>query len=296
MMLNSLNPSSGADSSSCSDSDSSLNSGLNSDLNSADSDEAEVLLNRKDDIAVIALNRPKVGNCINRDLADGLVKALSQAAGDASVRVVILKGNGRFFCTGGDIPRLTALTDNAARYDEINNTGKAIQLIVSMPKPVICMVHGMVAGAGFGFALASDFVVSEKNTKFMSAFSKIGLVSDCATAFNLANLVGKQRAKEFLMLSEPIKAEYMYQLGLINRLTDEADLERETYKIAEKLLSMPPLSLRLTKEFVNNCDGMSLKQAIAWEESAQTMCLGTEDFIEGTSAFLEKRPPLFHGK
>jgi 2-(1,2-epoxy-1,2-dihydrophenyl)acetyl-CoA isomerase len=274
---------------------------LNSDSDSRfdsnpNSDKVEVLLRREDDIAVISLNRPKVGNCINRNLADGLVDALSQAAADPSVRVVILKGNGRFFCTGGDIPRLVSLTDNAARYDEFNNTGKAIQLIVSMPKPVISMVHGMVAGAGFGFVLASDFVVSEKSTKFMSAFSKIGLVSDCATAFHLAHLVGKQRAKEFMMLSEPIEAEYLYRLGLTNRLTDEASLEQETYKIAQKLLSMPPLSLRFTKEFVNNCDEMTLKQAIAWEESVQTMCLGTEDFIEGTSAFLEKRPPLFHGK
>jgi 2-(1,2-epoxy-1,2-dihydrophenyl)acetyl-CoA isomerase len=260
------------------------------------SEEAAVLLEIKEGVAVIALNRPKVGNCINRELADGLVKSLAQAADDASVKAVILKGNGRFFCTGGDIPRLTSLADTATAYDEFNNTGKAINLIVSMPKPVVCMVHGMVAGAGLGFALASDIVVSERNTKFMSAFSKIGLVSDCATIFHLVKLVGRQRAKEIMMLSEQIEAEEMRRLGLVNRLADAGELESVTYEIVRKLLSIPPLSLRFTKEFVNNCDDMSLKQVIAWEESIQTMCLLTEDFTEGTSAFLEKRVPAFRGR
>ncbi|MDR2088036.1 MAG: enoyl-CoA hydratase/isomerase family protein [Clostridiales Family XIII bacterium] len=261
-----------------------------------DKSEPEVLFAVEEGIAAIALNRPKVGNCINRELADGLVKALARAADDASVKAVVLKGNGKFFCTGGDIPRLTELKGVAAGHDEIANTGKAIRLIASMPKPVVAMVHGMVAGAGFGFALASDFVVSEKNTKFMSAFSKIGLVSDCATAFHLVKLLGRQRAKEILMLSEQTEAEALYRMGLINRLVDENELERETRKIAKQLTGMPPLSLRLTKEFVNNCDNMSLEQALSWEESAQTLCLGTEDFVEGTSAFLEKRTPAFRGR
>jgi 2-(1,2-epoxy-1,2-dihydrophenyl)acetyl-CoA isomerase len=258
--------------------------------------EASVLLTIEKDIAVVALNRPKVGNCISRALADELIQALAQAADDASVKAVILKGNGRFFCTGGDIPRLTDLTDAASGYDEFSNTGKAIQLIVSMPKPVVCMVHGVVAGAGFGFALASDIVVSERHTKFMSAFSKIGLVSDCATIFHLVKLAGKQRAKEIMMLSEQIEAEELHRLGLINRLTDESELESVTYEIVRKLLCMPPLSLRFTKEFANNCDDMSLKQVLAWEEAIQTVCIGTADFAEGTSAFLEKRSPVFHGR
>jgi 2-(1,2-epoxy-1,2-dihydrophenyl)acetyl-CoA isomerase len=262
----------------------------------SETNEASVLFTREEDIAVIALNRPKVGNCINRVLADELVDALAQAANDGAVKAVILKGNGRFFCTGGDIPRLTGLTNVASAHDEINNTGKAIQLIVSMPKPVVSMVHGMVAGAGFGFALASDIVVSERNTKFMSAFSKIGLVSDCATAFHLTKLLGKQRAKEIMLLSEPIEAAELHRLGLINRLVDEGELERETREIVRKLLQVPPLSLRFTKEFVNNCDDMDLKQVLAWEESVQALCLQSEDFVEGTSAFLEKRIPAFRGR
>ncbi|MDR2771763.1 MAG: enoyl-CoA hydratase/isomerase family protein, partial [Clostridiales Family XIII bacterium] len=192
---------------------------------------------------------------------------------------------------------LTSLKGVAAGYDEINHTGKAIHLIASMSKPVVSMVHGIVAGAGFGFALASDFIVSERNTKFMSAFSKIGLVSDCATAFHLVKLLGRQQANEIMMLSEQTDAEKLYRLGLINRLTDESELERETFDLARKLLEVPPMSLRLTKEFVNQCnDNMSLKQALAWEESVQTLCLATEDFVEGTSAFLEKRPPVFRGR
>lgn len=258
--------------------------------------EAPVLFTIEKDIAVIALNRPERGNCVNRELSDGLVDALSRAAGDASVKTVVLKGNGRFFCTGGDIPRLTSLTTAASAYDEFNNTGKAIHLIVSMPKPVVCTVHGVVAGAGLGFALASDIVVSERNTKFMSAFSKIGLVSDCATIFHLVKLVGRQRAKEIMMLSEQIEAEELHRLGLINRLADASELESVTHEIVQKLLRVPPLSLRFIKEFANNCEDMDLKQVIAWEESIQTVCIATEDFAEGTSAFLEKRPPVFCGR
>jgi 2-(1,2-epoxy-1,2-dihydrophenyl)acetyl-CoA isomerase len=258
--------------------------------------ERPVLLEIDGGIATIILNRPKVGNCISRELADAFIESLERAAKDESAKVVVLKGAGRFFCTGGDIPRLTALTDNVSGYDEFSNTGKAVRLIVSMDKPVICMVHGIVAGAGFGFALASDFIVSETKTKFMSAFSKIGLVSDCATAFHLAKLLGKQKAKEIMMLSEQIEAEELYRLGLINRLFEENELEQKTYELAKKLLDAPPLSVRLTKAFINNCDNMDMQQAIAWEESIQTVCLGTRDFVEGTSAFLEKRTPVFTGK
>jgi len=256
----------------------------------------EVLLHIEDAVATITLNRPAVGNCISRELADGLVDALRRVADDASVRAVILCGNGKHFCTGGDIPRLVALTETAARYDEINNTGTVIRLMTTMPKPVVAAVHGMAAGAGLGFMLAADMIVCASDAKVMSAFAKVGLVSDCGVAYMLTRLLGRQKAKELLMLSDPLDAAELHRLGVVNMIVPADALRETAQNLARRLAAAAPLSMRLIKELVNESDATDLGQALRREESVQTMCLASDDFSEGATAFLERRAPAFTGK
>lgn len=256
----------------------------------------EVLLQIEDAIAAITLNRPAVGNCISRELADSLVDTLRHVANDPLVRAVVLRGSGKHFCTGGDIPRLVTLTETAARYDEINNTAKVIRLMTTMPKPIVAMVQGMAAGAGLGFMLAADMIVCAEDAKVMSAFSKVGLVSDCGVAYMVTKLLGRQKAKEILMLSDPIEARELHRLGVVNVLVPASQLEETAWSLARRLASAAPISIRLIKELVNESDTVNLEQALSREEAVQTMCLASDDFSEGANAFLEKRPPSFAGK
>ncbi len=256
----------------------------------------EVLLHIEDAIATVTLNRPAVGNCISRELADGLLEALRRVTADASVRAVILCGNGKHFCTGGDIPRLVSLTETAARYDEINNSATIIRLMTAMPKPVVAMVRGMAAGAGLGFMLAADMIVCASDAKIMSAFSRVGLVSDCGVAHMLTGLLGRQKAKEILMLSDPLDARELHRLGVINFLVPADELEETTKNLAKRLAASAPYSLRFIKELVNESDTVDLEQSLSREESVQALCLGLDDFSAGAKAFLEKRAPSFTGK
>lgn len=247
-------------------------------------------------IAYITLNKPEVGNCTNRFVTVPLAELLRRAEADPEVGVVILSANGKFFSTGGDVPRLSSLDGAETGYDEIHYASQLTIQMMSMQKPVICAVHGFAAGAGLCLVLASDFVVCDAKTKFMTAFNNIALASDAGAAWLLAKTVGKHKAKEWMMLSEVITAEEMKAEGIVTRIAEPGQALAAAEELAAKLLAKPALANKLIKNLINRADDMSLEASLLYEETAQAMLMQTPDFKEGCAAFKEKRPAEFGKK
>lgn len=255
--------------------------------------EDKILYEVRERIAYITLNKPEVGNCTNRFVTGPVKELLQRAENDPEVGVIILTARGKFFSTGGDVPRLSSLEDAETGYDEIHYASQLAVQMVSMQKPIICTVHGIAAGAGLCLALASDFVVCDERTKFLTAFNNIALASDAGAAWLLTKTVGKHKAKEWLMLSDMISAEELKAEGIVTRIAPEGQALDAAEELAHRLLEKPAFANKLIKNMVNRADDMTLEASLLYEEAAQAMLMQTSDFKEGCSAFMEKRKAEF---
>lgn len=249
-----------------------------------------------DNVLFLRLNRPEVFNSFNRDMALGLQEALRSAAENEAVRCVVLTGSGKAFCAGQDLaeatdpngPPLTTIVED--HYNPI------IVAIRQLEKPVIAAVNGVAAGAGANIALACDIVFSKESASFIQAFSKIGLIPDSGGTFILPRLVGWQKAMALMMTGEKVSAVEAEKMGMIYRAVADDDFEEMVQKTAHQLSKMPTKGLGLTKKAMNASFCNTLEGQLALEGVLQTEAGGTQDFAEGTKAFLEKRAPNFVGK
>jgi 2-(1,2-epoxy-1,2-dihydrophenyl)acetyl-CoA isomerase len=247
-------------------------------------------------VRVISLNRPELINAFNRAMAAELQLALADAAADDQIRAVLLKGEGRGFCSGQDLAE--AIDPNGPAILEIvEKTYNPIVLALrSMPKPVVCAVHGVAAGAGANVALAADLTLSAQSASWVQAFSKIGLIPDSGGTFMLPRLVGLQRAAGLCMLAEKINGEEAERLGLIWKCLPDDALFSEALALAERLSQMPTQGLALTKQAFNEGLNQSLQAQLQREAVLQAQAAQSHDHKEGVQAFLEKRKPNFNGK
>lgn len=257
--------------------------------------ESAVLVKKDGGIATIILNRPAALNSLNQDLLDGLLAALHEVAEDRTVRVVVITGNGRAFCAGGDLFFLVSLTNPVSARNFIEQGGLIPTTIMNMAKPVIAMVNGVAAGAGFNIALACDLVLCAKSARFGQSFTKVGLVPDCGGQYLLPRIVGPYKAKELMFIGDLIDSETALSLGVVNRVTADDQLEAETYKLAKQLLLSAPLPLAAIKKVINMSGQLDLSATLALETDTQTVCMQTADHREGVAAFKEKRDPAFTG-
>ena len=258
--------------------------------------EQAVLLSKGSGIATITLNRPAAMNSMNKALVDELIATLTEVKDDQDVRVVILTGEGKAFCAGGDLFYLASLTEPIAAHRFISLAGQIIGLIMGMEKPVIAMVNGVAAGAGFNIAMACDIVIAAKSVKFAQSFSKVGLVPDCGGFYLLPRVVGMHKAKELMFTADLIDAETALKLGVVNSVVEDAELAATVNKLAGRLAAGAPIALAFIKKMVNRSGGLDLASALAFEEDMQCICMQTADHQEGVQAFKEKRPPVFQGK
>ncbi|MEC8642019.1 MAG: 2-(1,2-epoxy-1,2-dihydrophenyl)acetyl-CoA isomerase PaaG [Pseudomonadota bacterium] len=257
-----------------------------------------VLVTMDGPLRVITLNRPDKLNAFNEEMHLAFRAALQSARDDDTCRAVLLTGAGRGFCAGQD------LGDRDPSRGEVPNLGETlrnffnpnIRLIRDMPKPVIAAVNGAAAGAGANIALACDVVLAARSAKFLQAFARIGLIPDAGGSWALTRLVGPARARALAMLAEPLPAETAADWGLIWKAVDDDRLMAAALDMAGKLANGPTTGLALTKQAILAAATNTLEEQLELEAELQARAGASDDYQEGVTAFLEKRPPRFTGR
>jgi 2-(1,2-epoxy-1,2-dihydrophenyl)acetyl-CoA isomerase len=252
-----------------------------------------VLLEVRDGIAHLTLNRPEAANGINDGLAQDLLAATTAISLDDRVRVVLLSGNGARFCGGGDVKAFAALGDDLAANIRglIPALHTAIALLVRGDAPVVAAVHGSAAGAGLGLVGASDLVVAGESTKFVMAYTGIGLTPDGSSSWFVPRLVGVRRALELTLTNRVLSADEALDWGLITKVVPDADVHAEAEALAASLADGPRGALAAAKRLVHTSLEETLETHLAREADAIVAASSTADAAEGLAAFVEKRAP-----
>jgi 2-(1,2-epoxy-1,2-dihydrophenyl)acetyl-CoA isomerase len=252
-------------------------------------------------VAVLRMDHQEVMNAVSMDMLGGLIEALDEIeARKTEVRCVVLTGAGRAFCTGANLQG----RNNQPRKPGRSNAGAALETgfhpflrrIRNLHCPLVTAVNGPAAGAGMSFALMGDMVVCARSAYFLQAFRRIGLVPDCGSTWLMPRLVGKARAIELSLMGERLPAEKALEWGLINRVYDDGALMEEAMKLARELANGPTVALSLIRKLYWDSPENSFEDQLNLEYQLQRIAGSTEDFREGVTAFLEKRPAKFTGK
>jgi 2-(1,2-epoxy-1,2-dihydrophenyl)acetyl-CoA isomerase len=250
-------------------------------------------------IATIRLNRPEKLNAFGGPMRDEILDALDKIAADDNIRAVIVTGEGRGFSAGGDIHHLKQLRENRdeAGFRAILAKGQMItRRMRYLRKPVIAAVNGPCAGAGFSFALACDIRIASDAATFGPSFALIGLHPDWGGSWLIPRLVGTAKACELIFTGSMISADEAAKIGLVNRVVPHEQLMSAVLELAGKMANNPPGVLRLAKESIYRNLTSDLETAFARENDVQVECFYSEDFLEGLTAFVEKRKPQFRGR
>jgi 2-(1,2-epoxy-1,2-dihydrophenyl)acetyl-CoA isomerase len=250
-------------------------------------------------VLTVTLNRPDKLNAFNPEMHKLLRQALEQALDDANVRAVLLTGAGRGFCAGQDLSERNASADAAPIDLSVSlgsNYNPLVRRMRALPKPIVCAVNGVAAGAGANIALACDIVLAARSASFVQSFSKLGLVPDSGGTYFLPRLVGSARAMALAMLSERLSSEDAERWGLIWKAVDDDRLLDEATALARRLASGPTRGYGLVKKAMNASAGNSLDAQLDLERDLQREAGFSEDYREGVAAFLQKRTPNYKGK
>ncbi len=249
-------------------------------------------------VATITLSRPDVLNSFNRRMAQEAQQALARARDDASVRALLLTGNGRAFCAGQDLGEATAGEPGSIDLGDIVRTHYTpmVLAIREMEKPVVCAVNGVAAGAGANLALACDIVIAAEEASFIQSFSKIGLVPDTSGTFFLPRLVGHARATALMFLGDKVHAKRALEWGMIHDVVPGTVLLDTALALARQLAAMPTRAFALTKKALNASWTNDLRAQVALEEDLQRQAGRSHDYAEGVRAFLDKRKPTYSGR
>jgi len=250
-------------------------------------------------IATIKLNRPDKLNAFGGPMREEILDVLAKIGADDAVRAVIVTGEGRGFSAGGDIDHLKRLRENNDEegFRQVLANGQRItKTMRSLPKPVIAAVNGPCAGAGFSFALGCDIRIASDAATFGASFSRIGLHPDWGGSWFLPKLVGSANACQLIFTGSMISAEEAQRIGLVNRVVPHAELMPTALELATTVAKSAPRVVRLAKESIYRSLSSDMESAFTREGEVQMECFYSDDFLEGLTAFKEKRRPRFNGR
>lgn len=254
-----------------------------------------VLLDVRDGVARITLNRPERGNALNQPMADALLDAALHAANDPEIRCVVLTGAGKMFCVGGDVGDFA---DNSAGIGAFlgrlaGTLHQAMTLLASMKKPMICLVNGPAAGAGLSMAISGDIVLAHPSAHFTAAYLGIGLTPDGGMTWLLPRLVGMRLAQDIILTNRRIDGVEAAAIGLVTRVVEDVALEREGVELAARLASGAVASMDAARKLLHESFASGFASQMDRELSAIAVAGESTEGREGVSAFLERRSPDF---
>jgi 2-(1,2-epoxy-1,2-dihydrophenyl)acetyl-CoA isomerase len=254
-----------------------------------------ILYSVENGIATLTLNRPDVFNAFNEQLSTDVNDALKKTAKDKSLRVLIITGAGKAFCSGQDLKSISGSKNRSLSESLYKRYNPMIKAIRNLNIPVICKLNGVAAGAGCSLALACDMIVASESASLIEVFVNVGLVLDSGSSYFLPRLIGSARAFELATLGSKVSATQAEQWGMVNRVVKAEDLDSEVEKLANHYAMAPTKAIGLMKKMLNKSLNADLDTMLEYEAYCQEIAGRSNDYNEGVSAFVEKRKPSFKG-
>lgn len=255
-----------------------------------------LLVERRDAVATLSMNRPGTKNALSRELVLALGRALGEVDADDTIRAVVLRGNGEAFCSGADLKAGMADLGEVSLETRIDEFHALIRSIAHGKKPFVAEIDGAAVGFGADLALACDLRVMSSRGYLQEKFVKIGLMPDGGGTFWLPRLIGMGRALEYLLLGEKIEARLALELGLCNRLVEPTELGPTAQALADALAKGPPLAQAQIRAAVRESFRGGIDEALAREKQGQLGLLASADLMEGVLAWAQRREPAFRGR
>jgi 2-(1,2-epoxy-1,2-dihydrophenyl)acetyl-CoA isomerase len=262
-------------------------------------DQGPVLLRIADGIAHVSLNRPDVSNGMNVELLKALCDVIMVCHGEPDIRAVLLTGEGKNFCAGGDVHTFASKGEKLPDYirQATAYLQNAVAGLIQLGAPVVASVQGFAAGGGgFGLVCASDMVVAGASAKFLAGATRVGMAPDAGVSVTLPRLVGLRKATAILLTNPVITAAEALELGIINRVVPDEELTDASLKLARELAAGAPKALAATKRLLWSGIGTSVEQCLPEEARTVSELSGTADSREGLAAVIERRKPTFAGR
>lgn len=255
-------------------------------------------LEKDEGILTVKLSRPEAMNALNRECFDELEKVIEIAGDDPGTRVLVLTGEGRAFCAGGDMSLLKIISESSTsqmRFTVLQIL-RQIGKLADIEKPVIAAINGPAVGVGLTMALLADLRVAAENAVLSMEFVRVGIIPEAGGTFTLARLVGYGKAMELALTGKRITGREAAEIGLVNKAVPPEELSKAALELAADLCRLPAVALGLIKRSMRAAVGGSLEAALECEATLNSICYSSEDHKEAVKAFLEKRPPKFTGK
>jgi len=252
-------------------------------------------LDKEGGVAILTLNRPEKLNAISIPMVESLQRALDDVGKDNNLKVLIMTGAGRGFCTGMDVTAFSQVEEKSLQ--EVGDLMRNFTFpLYNLPQPTIAAINGVIVGAGLSIAMLCDLRIASEKATFTTGYARVGLIPDIGATYTLPRIVGTAKALELMITSDTFDAAEAQQMGLLSRVVPEADLMTAARELADKIAKGPSVAIKLMKQAVRRGIHNSLEQQIEFECFADYICFRTEDHKEAVNSFLEKREPVFTGK